>query len=286
MNIQFATTVALPMALVIIMLGLGLSLTVADFKRVFSFPRPILVGLGCQMLILPFVAFGLCYAFRLQPEFAIGLMVLAASPGGVTSNIYSHLSDGDVALNLTLTAINSVLAAVSLPLFTTLAISAFAGQDQNIDLQFRKMIEVFLIVLIPAGIGLLINAKKPDWARKSDKFVRIFSIVVLLVIIIASISKEWALLTAHIGEVGLAVLLFNLLSLGVGYGAPLLFKIPKKQATAISLEVGIHNGTLALYMAISVLGGTAYAVPAAVYSVLMYITATLFSLYLKRNRAA
>ena len=285
MNADFAATVALPLALALIMFGLGLTLTLADFKRVAAFPKPILVGLGCQMIVLPLVAFALCYLFSLRPEFAIGLMVLAASPGGISSNIYSHLSDGDVALNLTLTAINSVLGAVALPLFTALAIKSFAGQDQTIDLQFRKMVEVFAIVLVPAVIGMLVNKKFTSFGRRMDKPVRIFSIVVLAVIILAAVSKEWRLLTDHIGEVGLAVLSFNLISLGVGYLVPLFLKISHRQATAISMEVGIHNGTLALYMAMSVLGSTAYAVPAAVYSVVMYFTAFAFSWFLKKKNS-
>jgi bile acid:Na+ symporter, BASS family len=283
MNAQMAATIALPLALVIIMFGLGLSLTVQDFKRVISFPRPVLVGLFCQMILLPAFAFLLCYVFKLKPEFAIGLMVLAASPGGVSSNIYSHLSDGDVALNMTLTAINSVLAAVALPLFTTLAISSFAGQEQNIDLQFKKMIEVFLIVLVPAAIGMFIHKKSPEFSKKMEKPVKIFSIVVLALIIVASAAKEWKLLTEHLGEVGAAVLVFNLVSLAVGYFVPMMLKISRRQATAISMEIGIHNGTLALYMAISVLGSTAYAVPAAVYSVVMYFTASAFTYFLKKN---
>lgn len=285
MNADFAATVALPLALALIMFGLGLTLTLADFKRVAAFPKPILVGLGCQMIVLPLVAFALCYLFSLRPEFAIGLMVLAASPGGISSNIYSHLSDGDVALNLTLTAINSVLGAVALPLFTALAIKSFAGQDQTIDLQFRKMVEVFAIVLVPAVIGMLVNKKFTSFGRRMDKPVRIFSIVVLAVIILAAVSKEWRLLTDHIGEVGFAVLSFNLTSLGVGYLVPLFLKISHRQATAISMEVGIHNGTLALYMAMSVLGSTAYAVPAAVYSVVMYFTAFAFSWFLKKKNS-
>ncbi len=285
MNADFAATVALPLALALIMFGLGLTLTLADFKRVAAFPKPILVGLGCQMIVLPLVAFALCYLFSLRPEFAIGLMVLAASPGGISSNIYSHLSDGDVALNLTLTAINSVLGAVALPLFTALAIKSFAGQDQTIDLQFRKMVEVFAIVLVPAVIGMLVNKKFTSFGRRMDKPVRIFSIVVLAVIILAAVSKEWRLLTDHIGEVGFAVLSFNLISLGVGYLVPLFLKISHRQATAISMEVGIHNGTLALYMAMSVLGSTAYAVPAAVYSVVMYFTAFAFSWFLKKKNS-
>lgn len=283
MNADFAATVALPLALALIMFGLGLTLTLADFKRVAAFPKPILVGLGCQMIILPLVAFALCHLFALRTEFAIGLMVLAASPGGISSNIYSHLSDGDVALNLTLTAINSVLGAVALPLFTAFAIRSFAGQDQSIDLQFRKMVEVFAIVLIPAVLGMLVNKKFTAFARGMDKPVRIFSIVVLAVIILAAISKEWRLLTDNIGEVGLAVLCFNLISMGVGYIVPLMLKISHRQATAISMEVGVHNGTLALYMAMAVLGSTAYAVPAAVYSVVMYFTAFVFSWFLKKK---
>lgn len=277
MNLQFVTTIALPLVLIIIMFGLGLALTVADFRRIVAFPKPVFIGLFCQTLILPAVAFGLCYFFQLPTPFAVGLVLLAASPGGATSNIFSHLSHGDVALNLTLTAINSALTAVTLPLITGLAISLFNDQQQEIGFQFSKMIEVFLVILIPVSIGMLIRSKKPAFAAKMDKPVRIFSILALALIVIGAVSKEWAIIGDNISQIGWAVLSFNLLSLGVGYFVPLFLKIPKNQSIAISFEIGIHNGTLALFVAISVLGSTQIAVPAAAYSILMFFTAGIFA---------
>ncbi len=273
MSFQFITTTALPIALIIIMFGLGLTLTVEDFRRVVKYPKPIAVGLSCQLLLLPLVAYGLCKVFGLRAEFAIGLMVLAASPGGVTSNVFSHLSHGDVALNLTLTAINSAISAVLLPLFTGLSIMAFAGQDQAIELQPKKIIEVFFIVLVPAAIGMWVKKIKPALAEKSDRPIRIFSMLVLIIIIVAAIVSEGRNILGYIPEVGIAVLLFNLISLLVGYFVPVIFGIERKQAIAVSLEIGIHNGTLALFVAMTVLGGGMYAVPAALYSIVMYVTA-------------
>ncbi|MEK6554835.1 MAG: bile acid:sodium symporter family protein [Bdellovibrionota bacterium] len=284
MNLQFVTTIALPLVLILIMFGLGLSLTVEDFKRVMNFPRPVIVGLGCQLILLPAVAFGLCYLFQLPPAFAIGLVLLSASPGGATSNVFSHLTNGDVALNLTLTAINSALTAITLPLVTGLALQLFAEQDQSIGLQFSKMIEVFLVILVPVSIGMLVRAKKPVFALKMDRPVRGFSIFALIVIVIGAVTKEWSLLADNIGLIGWAVLSFNLLSLAVGYLVPKMMKISHDQAVAISFEIGIHNGTLALFVAISVLGSTQIAVPAAAYSVLMFFTAGIFSLLLRKSK--
>lgn len=284
MNLQFVTTVAMPLVLILIMFGLGLSLTLVDFKRILSFPKPVIVGLACQTLILPAVAFGLCYAFQLSAPFAIGLVLLAASPGGATSNVYSHLCRGDVALNLTLTAINSALTAVTLPLITSLAISIFGDQQQDIGFQFSKMVEVFLLILVPVCIGMFLRAKKSDFAQRMDKPVRIFSMLALAIIVIGAVSKEWALIVNNVSQVGLAVFLFNVFSLGIGYVVPLFLKIPRHQATAISFEIGIHNGTLALFVAISVLNSTEIAVPAATYSVLMFFTAAVFAFILKSKK--
>jgi BASS family bile acid:Na+ symporter len=282
MDLQFVTTIALPIVLVLIMFGLGLSLTIEDFKRVMNFPRPVVVGLSCQLILLPAVAFGLCYLFQLPSLFAIGLVLLAASPGGATSNVFSHLTKGDVALNLTLTAINSALTAVTLPIVTGLALKLFAEQDQSIGLQFSKMVEVFLLILVPVSIGMLTRAKKPSFASKMDGPVRAFSVFALVIIVVGTVNKEWALLTDNIGVIGWPVLAFNLLSLAVGYFVPKMLKISHDQSVAISFEIGIHNGALALFVAISVLGSTQIAVPAATYSVLMFFTAGLFSLLLKR----
>src|SRR5438105_6155932 len=164
MQSSVLTAVLLPVALGIIMLGLGLSLTIADFKRVVVYPKAVLVGLACQMLVLPVACFALARAFGLPPELAVGLMLLAASPGGATANLYSHLARGDVALNITLTAVNSVLSLFTLPFIVNFALQAFMGAGKVIPLQFDKVLQVFAIVLVPVAIGMTIHARKPGLA--------------------------------------------------------------------------------------------------------------------------
>jgi BASS family bile acid:Na+ symporter len=269
----------LPLSLAIIMLGFGLSLTPEDFRRVLKYPRSVLVGLFCQMALLPLLAFSLCYLFKFSPSLSIGLMILAASPGGVAANIFSHLSHGDVALNLTLTAINCVLAAFTVPLVVNLSIHHFGGSDA-IGLQFKKTIEVFLIVLVPVAVGMLIRKTKPGLSAKADRPVRIFSIVVLALITVIAVLKERERMMTSMGQIGIAMLVFNVGSMATGYSVSKIFKLKLKEATAITMEVGIHNSTLALYIAMTVLGSFELAIPAAIYSVFMFLTAGAFSAYL------
>ncbi len=283
MSTVFITTTLLPIALGIIMFGFGLSLKPDDFKRVFKYPKSISIGLFCQMLLVPTLAIGLCKGFNLSPEMAIGLMILAASPGGVTANIFSHLSHGDVALNLTLTAINSVLAAFTLPLFIFIAGTLFSNESLNIGFQFSKTIEVFFIVLVPVALGMWLHSKKPHLSRKLDRPFRIFSMFVLVIIVVGTILKEKKLLQESFADIGLVILIFNVASMAIGYFIPVLLNLNRKEATAISMEVGIHNSTLAIYVAMSVLGSITLALPAAIYSIVMFITAAMFSLYLAKK---
>ncbi len=285
MTTQVIITKFLPLSLAIIMFGFGLTLTPADFKRIYQYPKSVFLGLFCQMVLLPLLAYGICKAFDLSPEISIGVMILAASPGGITANLFSHLAHGDIALNLTLTAINSVLAAFTLPLLVNLAFSLFAGQEQNIGLQFGKTLEVFAIVLIPVVIGMVINNKKPRFSAMMDKPVRIFSMLVLVIIIAGAVIQERERLSSSFGQIGLAMLIFNLGSMFIGFMVPKLSKLSNKEATAISMEVGIHNGTLAIYIAVALLGSFSLALPAAVYSVIMFFTAALFSFYLSKKNA-
>jgi bile acid:Na+ symporter, BASS family len=285
METQFITSTLLPLSLAIIMFGFGLSLTTDDFKRVLKYPKSIAIGLFCQMLMIPILAYLLIKIFRLSPEMSLGLMILAASPGGITANIFSHLSHGDVALNLTLTAINSVLAAFTLPLIIYISTQLLNTESLSVGLQFSKSLEVFLIVLIPVTIGLFINNQKPGFAKKVDKPFRIFSMLILVLIVAAAIIKEKDSLAESFAQIGLVVLIFNLLSMGLGYFIPIMAKLKSSEATAISMEVGIHNGTLAIYIAMSVLNSFPLALPAAVYSIIMFITAAIFSFILsKKNR--
>jgi BASS family bile acid:Na+ symporter len=283
METQFITSTLLPLSLTIIMFGFGLSLTIDDFKRVLKYPKSIGIGLFCQMILIPILAFGLIKIFHLSPEMALGLMILAASPGGITANIFSHLSHGDVALNLTLTAINSVLAAFTLPLIIYISTQLLNTDGLSVGLQFSKSLEVFLIVLIPVTIGLFVNSKNPNFSKKVDKPFRIFSMLILVLIIAAAIIREKNTLGDSFAQIGLVVLIFNILSMGIGYVVPLLAQLKHSEATAISMEVGIHNGTLAIYIAMSVLNSFTLALPAAVYSIIMFITAAIFSFILSRK---
>ncbi len=283
MTTQTIVTVLLPISLAIIMLGFGLTLTIADFKRVAKYPKSVLVGLFCQMAVLPLLALLICKGFGLTPELSIGVMILAASPGGVAANIFSHLAHGDIALNLTLTAINSVLAAFTLPLIVNFAFAYFSGEDQYIGLQFKKTIEVFMIVLVPVAIGMSLKRAYPSLSARVDKPVRIFSIVILVIIVMGAILKEKDQLAESVRQIGVAMLCFNLLSMAVGYAIPRALKIQTSEATAISMEVGIHNSTLAIYVALALLNSFPLALPAAIYSIIMFVTAGVFSTYLVRK---
>jgi len=213
----------------------------------------------------------------------VGLMLLAASPGGATANIYSHLAHGDVALNITLTAINSLLALVTLPLIVDAALVHFLGQDQYVPPPTRKVIEVAAIIVLPVLIGMALRAGLPKVAAALEKPIRLFAVLVLVAVIGAAIVAEWERLPGFIAAVGAACLAFNLLSMAVGYGLPRLLNLPRSQAIAISMEIGIHNGTLAIFIALTVLQNATMSVPAAVYSIIMFVTAGAFTFWLNRR---
>ena len=175
MQPNLMTDVLMPIALGVIMLGLGLSLTLDDFRRVIVYPRAVIVGLVCQTLLLPFVCFGVAKVFGLPPALAVGLMLLAASPGGATANLFSHLAKGDVALNITLTATNSLLSLLTLPLIVQLSMTAFLGAGAEIPMQFGKIVQVFGIILVPVGLGMLLRWLKKSIALALERPVRILS---------------------------------------------------------------------------------------------------------------
>jgi bile acid:Na+ symporter, BASS family len=279
------TAVFLPIALAVIMLGLGLSLTLADFRRVVVYPRAVIIGLVCQTLILPVVCYFIAKGFGLPPALAVGLMLLAASPGGATANLFSHLARGDVALNITLTAVNSLLSLLTLPLIVNFSLEAFMGEGKAIPLQFSKIVQVFAIVLIPVGIGMLIRSKKPSVADGLNRPVRITSAVFLILVIAAAVAKERAKLGEYFQVVGTAALAFNLASMAVGYFVPLIARVERKQAIAIGMEIGIHNGTLAIAIASSptLLNNSTMAIPAAIYSLIMFFTAAAFGWIVSRR---
>ena len=278
------TTIGLPVALGIIMFGLGLSLTVGDFTRVLKQPKAVIVALLCQLILLPVICFGLVLAFQLPPVLAVGMMMLAASPGGTTANLYSHLFRGDVALNISLTAVNSVIAVFTLPVITNIAILYFDPFDDQLGLQWAKTLEVFAIVLLPVAAGMLVRRFWPGFAKAMDKPVRIASVIILVIVIAGAVAQNWTLLIENFGRLSLITIVFCLISLTVGYFAPRLIKVGKRQSIASSFEIGIHNATLAIVIAQTVLGSVELSLPAAVYGVLMFFIAFGFG-FLIRDRS-
>jgi BASS family bile acid:Na+ symporter len=283
MQAGLLTTVMLPLALGIIMFGLGLHLRVADFTRVVRMPKPVLLGLATQMLVLPPIAFALCLIFGLPPPLAVGLMLLAASPGGATANVFSHLAKGDVALNITLTAINSLLILVTLPLIVQWSMAYFLGADAYVPPPVQKIVEVGAIILVPVAFGMLLRARATTFADRLEKIVQPLSLVVLLALIAFTVVREFDLLRTHATSIGVVCLALNVLSLGIGYGVARIARIEPRQAIAIAFEVGIHNGTLAIFIALNVLKESAFSIPAAIYSLLMYVTGIAMLWWFRRS---
>lgn len=275
-------TIILPLALAIIMIGLGLELTPNDFKRVSKHPKAVFIALFCQLFLLVGIAFLLCKVFTLPPLLAVGLMLLAASPGGSTANLFSYLFKGDLALNITLTAINSVVAAFTLPFIMNFAVHHFMNEGQQIALQFSKILQVFGIILIPVMIGMLIRHFAPKFTEKLNKPLRIFAVLFLILIIAGAIIKEREHIMTYFAQVGLATAIFCICSLLIGYFVPRFFGINSAQARACAFEIGIHNSTLAMTIALTVMASSTIAMPAAVYSIFMYVFAAIFGLMLNR----
>lgn len=279
------TTIGLPVALAVIMFGLGLSLTVGDFGRVLREPRAVATALTAQLVLLPAICFGLVIAIGLDPVLAVGMMLLAASPGGTSANLFSHLFRGDVALNITLTAVNSVIAVLTLPLVVNLAIGWFRPvlDGGAVGLQFDKTAQVFAVVLIPVALGMVVRRLRPLFADRAEKPVRILSAVVLAAVILGAILAERDRLGEYLAAVGLVATLFCVASLGIGYLLPRLLRVDHPRAVASAFEVGVHNSTLAIAVAIGVLGSPQLAVPAAVYGVIMFPLAAVAGVLITRR---
>lgn len=265
------STLILGIALMIIMWGMGLSLVIDDFKRVVKFPKAIITGLLNQLILLPLIAYGLVSLFSVSPETAIGIMILAACPGGATSNLIAHLAKGDTALSVSLTAITSLITIITIPFIVNFALESFADQGQIIQLDVVDTIKkIFMVVIIPVIIGMVIRRFYPGFAGKMAKPVRIASAALLALIIIAIAIKEKDHLLDYFAQAGAIALALNILTMLVGFYSARLLLVPKDQSISISVEAGIQNGTMALLVAIGLLNSTEYAIAPAVYSLIMY----------------
>ncbi|MBP2477903.1 BASS family bile acid:Na+ symporter [Crossiella equi] len=262
-------SILLPAALGVVMFGLGLTLTGADLRRVWRSPRVAVITLVCQAVVLPGIAFGLVPLFGLPPELAVGVMVLAAAPGGSSASVFSHLAGGDVAFNIAVTALNSVLAVVTLPVVVGLSMTYFLGAGREIPLQFDKLTQVFVSVLVPVALGMWVRARFAGFALRMAGPVKVAAVLVLAFVVVSAVVRQWDVFVTHLAGVGVLALVFCTLCLGIGYWVPRLLRAPRPQAVASAMEIGIHNGVLAIAVAETVLGNTAMAVPAAVYGILM-----------------
>ncbi len=278
------TAIGLPIALAIIMFGLGLGLTVDDFRRVGTQPKAVAIALGCQLVLLPAVCFGLVLLFDLPPFLGIGMLLLAASPGGTTANLFSHLFRGDVALNISLTAINSIIAIGTLPLITNLAIDYF-DKSESVSMPLAEVVKVFVLILVPTGIGMVVRASRPAFAAAMDKPVRVASAINQAVLVVGILVGEKDRVGDYLADVGIVAALFCAISLVVGYVVPRALGVVEGQAIASSFEIGVHNGTLAIFVAENILEVNEIAVPAAVYSLLMFFLAAGWGVLISRRIA-
>ncbi len=273
MEENILTTVGLPLALAFIMIGMGLSLSVSDFKRIFIYPKAVVLGLICQLVLLPAIGFGLVNAFDLTGALAVGVMIIAAVPGGATSNLISHLAKGDTALSISLTAVSSLLTVITIPLIVNYSIVHF-GEEGSVLLPLgRTIAQIFVITLIPVSIGMFIKWKRPSISQKADRPVRILSGVFLAAIIVAAVVKERENLVEYFILTGPVMLTLNVGMLIMGYVLAKFFILPFRQRVTIAIETGIQNGTLGIFVAATLLKDSTMTIPSAIYSLIMFITA-------------
>jgi bile acid:Na+ symporter, BASS family len=275
METNFLTDLLLPISLGIIMLGMGLSLVPADFKRVALYPRAATIGIINQIVLLPLVGFLLLLIIPMQtPELAVGIMILAACPGGPTSNLISHISRGDTALSITLTAFSSLIVVFTLPLVINFALKYFLQHGEYVPLPvFDTIVKVIIITIIPVAIGMLIRAKAPKFSDIMSKPVKLMSGVLLFVIILAAILNDKDNFISFFKQAGPVALALNVSMLLIGYFSARLFRLRISQSITISIESGIQNGTLGIAIAATLLKNPTMTISPAIYSLIMFMTA-------------
>ncbi len=275
MESNFLTAGFLPVALGVIMLGMGMSLTVADFRRVILLPKATAIGLANQLILLPLIAFGVAVAFPLSPELAMGVVVLAVCPGGPTSNLISYLCRADVALSITLTAISSLVTVVTIPLLINFSLGYFVGVDAPRHLPVLDSVgKILVITLVPTALGMTLNHWLPDFCRRATKAVNLASLALFLLVLTGAILSQKDELAGFFRQVGLPVLVLNVVTMAVGYFSAKALGVEARQRLTIAIESGLQNGTLAIAIAASplMLNSPEMAIAPAIYSLLMFGT--------------
>ena len=277
------TTLFLRIAIAIIMFSLGLGLKVTDFTRIVTQPRDVLIGLMSQILILPLVAFILIYLYpNLPPELAVGFMIIAAVPGGATSNMFTSLAKGDVALSISLTAITSLICIITIPLISIYSYNYFIGSDIDINTT-RKSLELFSIVTIPTILGMLINNYLNNFAVSIEGKAKIISMVLLALVIIGAIIKYQSDVIEYFKKAGLITLILNISMMIIAFYIGKFFASSIKQTKTFIFELGLQNGTIAIFVADTFFGEVAFIIPAVTYSLIMFMT-SIICVFLIKNK--
>lgn len=267
------TQLFLPLSLAFIMFAMGLTLVLDDFRRVLVEPTAFAVGAVSQMLVLPAIAFGLVMLWPIDPVLAVGVMILAACPGGVTSNLLTHLVRGDTALSISLTAVISLASVLTIPIIVNFALNWFMGKG-GVELPVaRSVIGIFLITTVPVAIGMAVRAKWTAWTIRFEPIARRVATALFVVIVLGAIASQRDNLVEFFAEVGPLMIVLNLVMMAVGWYAAVLFRLGEFRGRAISLECGLQNGTMAIFVAATLLGDEVMMMPGAIYGLLMFVTA-------------
>ena len=284
MQESILTTLVLPIALAMIMLGLGLSLKSDDFFRIFKYPKAVTIGLIGQLVILPIIALAIVKIIPMPPAIAVGLIVLALCPCGASSNMITYLAGGDVALAVTLTVFSSIITIFTIPLFTSLAVTSFLGKSAIVSLPIgMTMGQIFLITVIPIALGMYIRHQFSEIARRLEKVINKLAVGFLGLIIMLLVVKEWSRLPSLIVQAGMGVMLLNILGMAAGFAISKMLNLKVAQQICIAIEVGIQNGTLAIAITAGILKDAEMAIPAAIYSLFMYLTGFAVIFYSKNS---
>ena len=278
---EIAKTIA-PVCLAIIMFGLGLGLTVADFKRVITIPRDFFIGFLGQVIILPIIAFILIHIISVPPEIALGVMVIAAAPGGVTSNILTKFANGDVALSVTLTAIVSLISVITVPLIVYNSAS-FLGFEITKEISMINIaVKMFFVVTVPVIFGMIVRSLMTDFIVSKTLLVQRLSVILFLIVFISIWVEEWDRIISFITRAGLVAFILNITMIFIGYYMAKFLASGLEQRKCISLECGLQNGTLAVFVATQLWDDIVFMVPTAAYALIMFVTSIIFVLIVRK----
>lgn len=276
-------TILLPLAIAFIMFSLGLGLKISNFTKIISQPKDVLVGLISQIIILPIIAFILIMLFpSLPPELAVGVMVIAAVPGGATSNMFTSIAKGDVALSISLTAITCLICVVTIPLIAIHSYDYFMGSNIEVSI-LKKSLELFAIVTVPTIIGMIIKGNFNSFANNFENTAKTISSILLAVIIIYAVFKYQSDVLDYFKKAGLITLILNLVMMSVAFYIGRTFATSIKQAKSITLECGLQNGTIAIFVAENIFNGGAFLIPAVTYSLIMFATSIIYVFIVRNN---